>query len=74
MFDYKLKLGINVAHLNVEQGYLMTEYERNFVPMTSPTASKNGAEFYPSQGLYHELIGSHAKTAMIDIGEGARLL
>ena len=43
----------------------MTNWQRQFVSITSPTAPRNGAGFYPCQGLYHTPIGARPKTALI---------
>ena len=43
----------------------MTDIERQFVALESPTASRNGAGFHPCQGLYHTPRGVRPKTAFI---------
>ena len=43
----------------------MSEWRRTFVSMESPTGVRNGAGFYPCQGLYHEPAAGNAKTALI---------
>jgi hypothetical protein len=43
----------------------MANWQRQFVSMTSPTAVRNGAGFYPCQGLYYSPTGAPAKTALI---------
>ncbi|SVC38148.1 uncharacterized protein METZ01_LOCUS291002, partial [marine metagenome] len=43
----------------------MTNWQRQFVSITSPTAPRNGAGFYPCQGLYHTPTGARPKTALI---------
>ena len=44
---------------------MATAWQRKFVSMSSPTAARNGAGFYPCQGLYYEPKGGGAKTALI---------
>ena len=39
--------------------------KRTFVSLDTPTAARNGAGFYPSQGVYHEPADGSAKTAFI---------
>lgn len=39
--------------------------EREFVSLTSATGARNGAGFYPCQGLYHKPAGQRPTTAMI---------
>jgi hypothetical protein len=41
------------------------DWQRTFVSMTSPTAPRNGAGFFPCQGLYYEPVGAKVKTAFI---------
>jgi len=43
----------------------MDAIERSFVSLPSPTAARNGAGFFPCQGLYHTTTGEHPKTAFI---------
>ncbi len=43
----------------------MSNVERSFVSLTSATAGRNGAGFYPCQGLYHTPKGKRPKTAFI---------
>jgi hypothetical protein len=43
----------------------MTEWTREFVSAISSTAPRNGAGFYPCQGLYHAPRGKRPKTALI---------
>ena len=43
----------------------MADWQRQFVSMNSPTAVRNGAGFYPCQGLYYSPTGAPAKTALI---------
>ena len=40
-------------------------WKRTFVSLDTPTAARNGAGFYPSQGVYHEPADGSAKTAFI---------
>jgi pimeloyl-ACP methyl ester carboxylesterase len=39
--------------------------EREFVSLTSPTGGRNGAGFYPCQGLYYTASGQRPRTAFI---------
>lgn len=41
------------------------EIERRFVSLPSPTASRNGAGYMPTQGLYHHAQGERPRTALI---------
>ena len=43
----------------------MAEWQRKFVSVTSPTGARNGAGFYPCQGLYYEPKETRAQTALI---------
>ena len=43
----------------------MADWQRQFVSMNSATAVRNGAGFYPCQGLYYSPTGAPAKTALI---------
>ncbi len=43
----------------------MSGWEREFVSMTSATSARNGAGFYPCQGLYFKPKGARPKTAFI---------
>ncbi len=43
----------------------MTTWEREFVSTTSATSARNGAGFYPCQGLYFKPQGNQPKTALI---------
>lgn len=43
----------------------MTDFERIFVSLTSPTATRNGAGFMPCQGLYHRPRGKPPTIAFI---------
>ncbi len=43
----------------------MADWQRQFVSMTSATAPRNGAGFYPCQGLYYAPTGAAPKTALI---------
>jgi pimeloyl-ACP methyl ester carboxylesterase len=43
----------------------MASWQRQFVSMTSPTGTRNGAGFYPCQGLYYTPTGSPPRTALI---------
>ncbi len=43
----------------------MSDFTRTFVSLASPTAGRNGAGFYPCQGLYHAPIGMTPRTAFI---------
>ena len=43
----------------------MSTFEREFVSLTSATSSRNGAGFYPCQGLYYHPRGVEPKTAFI---------
>ncbi|MDH3640716.1 MAG: alpha/beta hydrolase [Gammaproteobacteria bacterium] len=43
----------------------MADWQRQFVSMNSPTAGRNGAGFYPCQGLYYSPTGAAPKTALI---------
>ena len=43
----------------------MAEVAREFVSLASPTAGRNGAGFYPCQGLYHTPAGRRPTTAFI---------
>ena len=40
-------------------------WQRTFVSMTSSTGPRNGAGYYPCQGLYYEPVSGGAKTALI---------
>jgi len=44
---------------------MTTQWQRTFVSLESPSGPRNGAGFYPCQGLYYEPNGSKAKTALI---------
>jgi pimeloyl-ACP methyl ester carboxylesterase len=39
--------------------------EREFISLTSPTGGRNGAGFYPCQGLYYKPVGRQPATALI---------
>jgi hypothetical protein len=43
----------------------MQAVERQFVSLPSPTAPRNGAGFFPCQGLYHTLRGTRPRIAFI---------
>ena len=43
----------------------MSGIERHFISMESATAPRNGAGYYPCQGLYHTRAGEKPKTAFI---------
>src|SRR5262245_62076077 len=43
----------------------MEATEKRFVSLVSPTAPRNGAGFYPCQGLYHAPVGKRPRTAFI---------
>ena len=43
----------------------MASWQRQFVSTTSPTGTRNGAGFYPCQGLYYAPTGSRPRTALI---------
>ncbi len=43
----------------------MSIIDREFVSLSSPTSSRNGAGFHPCQGLYHAQSGQRPKTAFI---------
>jgi len=43
----------------------METIDREFVALESPTSARNGAGFYPCQGLYHTPKGARPKTAFI---------
>jgi len=43
----------------------MTDIERTFVSLDSPTGARNGAGFYPCQGLYVHPRGERPKVALI---------
>ncbi|MCB1646108.1 MAG: hypothetical protein KDI36_11680 [Pseudomonadales bacterium] len=43
----------------------MNNWQRTFVSLTSPTAPRNGAGFYPCQGLYYHPAQGGEKTALI---------
>jgi pimeloyl-ACP methyl ester carboxylesterase len=43
----------------------MQTTEKRFVSLVSPTAPRNGAGFYPCQGLYHTPVGKRPHTAFI---------
>lgn len=43
----------------------MANWQRQFVSMASPTGARNGAGFYPCQGLYYSPEGKRPKTALI---------
>ena len=43
----------------------MAGWQRQFISMTSSTSARNGAGFYPCQGLYYSPTGGAAKTALI---------
>ena len=40
-------------------------FERSFVSLASATSARNGAGFYPCQGLYYTPRGARPKTAFI---------
>ena len=44
---------------------MQRRWDRSFVSLESPTGSRNGAGFYPCQGLYYEPLGERARTAFI---------
>ena len=44
---------------------MTTGIQREFVSLPSPTASRNGAGFYPCQGLYYSPVGRRPRTAFI---------
>ena len=41
------------------------DWKRSFVSLESPTGARNGAGFYPCQGLYYEPMDTKARTALI---------
>jgi len=43
----------------------MTDWQREFVSLSSPTAGRNGAGFLPCQGLYYTPSGVQPTTAFI---------
>ncbi|MEZ5557012.1 MAG: hypothetical protein R3E86_00480 [Pseudomonadales bacterium] len=43
----------------------MTDWTREFVSLSSPTAGRNGAGFYPCQGLFYAPRGKRPRTALI---------
>ena len=43
----------------------MASIERRFVSLPSPTASRNGAGYMPTQGVYHHAQGTQPRTAII---------
>ena len=43
----------------------MTTIERRFVSLPSPTSTRNGAGYMPTQGLYHHPAGRRPRTAVI---------
>ena len=43
----------------------MAGWRRKFVSVASPTGARNGAGFYPCQGLYYEPKEARARTALI---------
>lgn len=43
----------------------MSDFERRFVSLPSPTAGRNGAGFYPCQGLYYTPPGTAPRVAFI---------
>ena len=43
----------------------MSDFERRFVSLPSPTAGRNGAGFYPCQGLYYTPSGAAPRVAFI---------
>lgn len=43
----------------------MSGWEKEFVSLASATGARNGAGFYPCQGLYHKPTGQKVKTAFI---------
>jgi pimeloyl-ACP methyl ester carboxylesterase len=43
----------------------MTDFERTFVSLPSPTAGRNGAGFFPCQGLFYAPKGTKPSTAFI---------
>ena len=44
---------------------MTTNWQRTFVSLESPSGARNGAGFYPCQGLYYEPKAGKAKTAFI---------
>ena len=44
---------------------MTTDWQRTFVSLESPSGARNGAGFYPCQGLYYEPKDGKAKTAFI---------
>ena len=44
---------------------MTTDWQRTFVSLAPPLGARNGAGFYPCQGLYYEPKGKKPKTALI---------
>lgn len=44
---------------------MVCDWQRSFVSSSSPTGMRNGAGFYPCQGLYYRPKGAKPKTALI---------
>ena len=55
----------HTARSSENQGIFVPSIEREFVSLVSPTAPRNGAGFYPCQGLYHRPKDKRPKIAFI---------